>query len=97
VFRALFLAAIAFAAVVSIDPNWNAKDQQLTLRVRSPAEIFVVARERLLQIGEFLRAQSGDSQSPAVAAPPPRPADESFTPEERRKLGQLVEEHTRGG
>jgi hypothetical protein len=97
VFRALFLVAVAFAAVVSIDPSWNAKDQQLTLRVRSPAEIFVVARERILQIGALMRAQSGDSKSPAVAAPPPRPADETFTPEERKKLGQLVEESTRGG
>ena len=93
-FRLLFLAAVTFAAVVTIDPIWNPEALQLTLRVRSPAEIFVVARERIQQIGELVRAD--DPKSPAVAAPPP-PARESFTPDERRKLGQLVEEHTRGG
>jgi len=96
VLRALFLVVVGFAALVAIDPNLNAEDRELTLRLRNLGEMVVAARQRIEQIGDLVGAVRGEAKAPAVAAPPPDPGSgECFTPDERKKLGKLVEETTR--
>jgi len=97
VFRLLFLVLLVAAAFVLIEARWSPDSMTLTLRVRSGKELVAATQGTARQLGEraMERVVSDESQTPAVAAPPPERAPESLRESDRERLNRLVEEKSR--
>jgi hypothetical protein len=99
VFRLLFLLLLVAIAFVAIDARWSRETMTLTLRVRSAHELMATAQGTARELGERAVERAVESETPAVAAPPPgRPGEaspETLHDSDRARLNRLVEEKSR--
>jgi hypothetical protein len=90
VFRFLLLATIVILGFFCIETHWEPDRQELTLRMRRPAELSAVASEGARGFGGWLvrwwtKSQDAEDQRPS----------EELTWQDRQKLDELVKDATR--